>query len=42
MCLKVMDWVKTRLLSSLPLGKILTGPVQYMVTLDTLSGYPEP
>ena len=31
-----------RLLFSWPLGKILTGQVHYRVTLDTLSGYPEP
>ena len=34
--------VYSRLLSSWPLGKILTGPVYYRVTLDTLSGYLEP
>ena len=33
--------VYSRLLSSWPLGKILTGPVHYRVTWDTLSGYPE-
>ena len=31
----------TRLLSSWPLGKILTGSVHLRVTLYTLSGYPE-
>ena len=30
------------LLSNWPFGKILTGPVHFSVTLDTLSGYPEP
>ena len=34
--------VDTRLLSSWPLGKILTGPVHYRVTLDTFGEYPEP
>ena len=31
-----------RLLPSWPMVKILTGPVHFRVTLDTLSGYPEP
>ena len=33
--------VSSRLLSSSPLGKILTGPVHFRVTQDTLSGYPK-
>ena len=37
-----MRRLSTRLLSNLPLGKILTGTVHCRVTLDTLSGYPEP
>ena len=35
-------WVNIRLLPSWPLVNILTGPVHFRVTLDTLSGYPEP
>ena len=34
--------IPIRLLSSWPLVKIWTGPVHFRVTLDTLSGYPEP
>ena len=34
--------VNTRLLPSSPLVRILTGAVHFRVTLDTLSGYPEP
>ena len=35
-------YMDSRLLPSWLLVKIGTGPVHFMVTLDTLSGYPEP
>ena len=39
--LRCIQCTKTWLLSSWPLDKILTGPVHYRVTLDSLSDYPE-